>query len=404
MTPLHKVLVLSLLIVTGSQAQSDPCTEQILKQPGTWKQNKNPETTAPADLAVEKRSTRMIHDMLRARYTPVALEANYGEGFRNNSPHPYDAWFYSMGALEYYCDNGKILKNHEGNSTLYVNFNQFNFGALYDTTTDVQLIGFQTLQHGIPEEVKPGVWHFPVDRAGLGFGQFGKSDLWLFTFDGKLPWSWVTRKQFLVKRRRNLYGLMESSRTSTRETIDRIEKEKGQKQEEYKNDQAKYEKYLRVDYNPMMERYKKFLEDNDKPYLAVIADIDKLLQQPESFLAERAIIKQDTHNNLAYLFTDATDPMAQVPILPNPGYFKRAPRHVAQFIELEIVWNHKDPIAVRFHDGIAAAMDIDVLKGFIGTTPQAALPVAPGSKPSTPALPSKRSTPQADLDGPIQAR
>lgn len=389
-----------LFISLHTQAQTDPCLEQLLQQPGTWKQNKNPESTAPADLAVEKRSTRTVHDMLRVRYSPMGGELQYGEGFGKNSPHPYDYWFYSIGILEYYCANGKIEKNHEGNTSLYVSFNQFSSAALYDTTTDVQLIGYHTLQHGIPEEVKPGIWHFPVDRAGLGFGQFGKSDMWLLTYDGKLPWSWVTRKQFLVKRRRNLLGLMESSRNSTQETIDRIEKEKTYKQEEYKNDPAKYEKYLRVDYNPGIERYKKFLQDNDKPYLAAIADIDKQLQQPESFLAEKAIIKQDTHDNLKYLFTEAMDPMAQVPILPNPDYFKRAPRHVAQFIELEIIWNHKDPIAVKFHDGIALALDMDVLKSYIGTVPPAATTVAPGSKPTMPALPSKISTPQADLDGP----
>ena len=355
-----------ILISLSTIAQNDPCLDLLLKQPGTWKQSKNPESTAPADLAVEKKSTTAIHDMIRSRFNPVALEANYGVGFVKDPYRPYDSWFYSLLALQFTCDNGKIGKNHEGSSSLRIDFNQFGFGEIHDTTDDAQGLGYHTLQHGLPVEEKPGLWHFPVDRAGLGFGRFGKSDLWLFTYDGKLPWSYVTRREFLTKRKRNLYILMERSRTSTKETIAGIEKQKPLMEEQYKNDPAKLDKYMRLDYKPMMERYQKILADNDKPYLAAIAVIDEQLNRSASILDQKTIVKQDPHSSLGYLFCDATDPMAAIPIQPNPGYFKKASRHYTHLITVETIWDHEDPISVKFHEDLSKALDLDRIRKFIG--------------------------------------
>ena len=61
------------LISQPSSAQNDPCIDQVLKQPGIWKQNKNPESTAPADLAIEKRFTNAVHEMVHTHYNPVEI-------------------------------------------------------------------------------------------------------------------------------------------------------------------------------------------------------------------------------------------------------------------------------------------------------------------------------------------
>jgi len=362
------ILALLLLSALGTYAQNDPCVDMLLKQPGTWKQDKNPESTAPADLAMEKRITNAVHDMAHTQYSPMGLEANYGTGFVKESNLPYDSWFYRVLALQYNCTDGKIGKNHEGSSGMDVEFNRFEYGEIYDTTNDAQSSGFMNLRHGIPSEVKPGVWHFPEDKVSLGFGRSGKSDLWLLTYDGKLPWAFVTRQEFLVKRKRNLFILMEDSRKSTRETIAGMEKEKSLMEVQYKSEPDKMEHYLKTGYKPAMERFQKQLADNDKPYMATIADIDKQLQQPANELSRNAIVKQDPHNYLAFLFTEASDPMAKILIKPNTGYFKKSPRHVPQMIQVEMTWDPEDRVSVKFHEELFKAMDMDKIRRFVGST------------------------------------
>jgi hypothetical protein len=374
----YALIVTLLLCYTVPQAQEDPCLVQLLKKPGTWIPHKNPESSAPADLAIEKKFTASVHDMIRAGYTPMGLDADYAAGFVREALLPYDSWFYGILALPYTCHDGKIERNHEGNTTYRVDFNQFGEAEIHDTTTDRQLTGFFNLRHGLPVEAKPGIWHFPESKVSLGFGMSGKSDLWLLTYDGKLPWAYVTKKEFLVKRKRNLNQLMAESEASTKEAIANIEKEKNLLEAQYKNDPAQWEKYLRLNYKPGLERQQKQLAGNAKPFEAAMEKIDGMLSLPASELEQIAIVKADPHGTYDYLFTDAKDPMAQILIKPDPGYFRKSPRHVPQFIQVELVWDPENPLMARFHDEVTKATNIDYIRSFIGKA--AASPVPEGRK------------------------
>ena len=78
---------------------------------------------------------------------------------------------------------------------------------IYDTAQGDRLLkGFHVMPH-LPIE-KDGYWFFKEIDASLGFQMSGKSCMWLITYDGKLPYSYVTKKEFLEKRKRSLYTQM----------------------------------------------------------------------------------------------------------------------------------------------------------------------------------------------------
>ncbi len=160
---------------------------------------------------------------------------------------------------------------------------------------------------------------------------------------------------------------MAESRRSLRDTLDGIEQQKRVVQQQYRNDPAQLERYMRVDYGPMVERYTKLLEDSDVPYRAAIAVVDRQLEEPEAALAQRTIVKQDPRDPLAYVFVDAADPMALVPMKPNPAYFRKAPRHFVHMVAATLTWDHEDPIAAKFHDDLLEAIDLGKLAAMVGT-------------------------------------
>jgi hypothetical protein len=192
------VLPLLFLVSVEAAAGESPCVESLLAQPGTWQQTANRPQVALRDFAIEKTSAAVVREMVHARYRPMGMEADESTWFVAPRDRAFDASSYGLRSLGFFCEEGKpgkFGKHHEGSSSLTVTFNQFGAGELYEDLDDKHVLGFHTLAHGIPVEERPGVWHFPVARAGLGFGRTGKSELWLFTFEGKLPWSYVSRRE-----------------------------------------------------------------------------------------------------------------------------------------------------------------------------------------------------------------
>ncbi len=194
----------------------------------------------------------------------------------------------------------------------------------------------------------------------------GKRNMWLITYDGKLPYAYVTKKEFLEKRRKALLVHMNMSASGFKDVLKNNEMAKGFKETEYKNDPDKLKKYMKMDYLPSKERYEKLLADNEKTYKTAFDKIDTQLKMPAAELNEQAIVKQDPKDNLSYLFTDDDDPFGKILIKPNPGYFnKKIPKSSPQFFWIDIVYNHKEPIATKFRTDIMNAVDFAGLKNML---------------------------------------
>jgi hypothetical protein len=150
------------------------------------------------------------------------------------------------------------------------------------------------------------------------------------------------------------------------DVLRRIEIEKGYKEAEYKNDPVKLERYMRMDYQSTKDRYEKLLADNQKSFRPAFDKVETLLKMPASELSEPAIVKEDPHDHLSYLFTNDNDPNGKILIKPNPAYFnKKLPRSSPQFFSVIMIGSDKDPIAAKAMAGITKAVDFTMLKNML---------------------------------------
>lgn len=358
-----------ILLFSLNNFAQDCSKELLLQKPGVWKANSQGSTfgVSAADLLKEKKMVAAIHSMIQSKYSPMGVEAGFNGSYtRADANMAGNGYYYSIIPKNYYCDGDIIRKAHETSTLFSINANMFGV-EIYDTAQGDRLLGegFNVMQD-MPVE-KDGYWFFKEIDAGLGFGMTGKSGTWLITYDGKLPYTYVTKKEFLEKRRKALLVLMNMSASGIEETLKNNEITKGFKETAYKNDPAKLEKYMKMDYRQIKERYQKFLADNEKNFKPAFDKIDAQLKMTTAELNQQAIVTTDPKDHLSYLFTNDDDPSGHILIKPNPGYFnKKLPKSSPQFFAIFIRYNHKEPIATKLREDIMKAVDFGVLKNMLG--------------------------------------
>ena len=342
-----KSFFVSILLFISLHTFSQDCTdESLLQTPGTLKADApyNSGKLSAVDLAKHKKVVATITNMIKSKYAPLGLKAlyheNYGYPVANRPANDYG---YSIIPLNYYCEGNTFKTAHETSTYFSISANIFDV-EIYDTAQGDRLLaeGFNVM-HDLPIE-KDGIWYFREMDASLGFGMTGKSSAWLITYDGKLPFSYVTKKEFLEKRKRSLSAQMLMSAAAFKDNLKNIEIEKGYKEVEYKNDPEKLKKYMKMDDTDRKLRYEKLLSDNEKNYKSAFNKIDEQLKLPAEELNKQAIVKIDPYDYLSYLFTDDNDAFGKVLIKPNPGYFnKKLPRSSPQFFGYMLEVTIKNP-------------------------------------------------------------
>ena len=364
-----KYLILITIVFIPLYAPAQDCNQTaLLQKPGTWKESSGGLSgVAAADLAKEKKVVAAIHSMVKSKYSPRGVNANYNGGYQSpQSNMPGNGYSYSIIPLNFYCD-GKTVKEASGTSTHFsISANMFD-AEIYDPAQGDRLLaeGFNVM-NDMPIE-KDGYWYFKDIDASLGFGITGKTSTWLITYDGKLPFAYVTKKEFLEKRKINLSNARLSSVSASTDVLKRIEIEKGYKEAEYKNDPEKLKRYMKMDYLSTKERYEKLIADNDKEYKPAFEKIEAQLKMPPNELTKLAIVKQDPNDYLSYLFTDDEDPFGKILIKPNSGYFNnKLPKSSPQFFWIYVRGSHQEPIATQFMTDIIKAIDFAVLKNMLG--------------------------------------
>lgn len=364
----HFLLFVSVLLLALSSFGQD-CTDQsLLQKPGSWKAGiKGSEEGIAADLAREKKVVTAIHEMIKSEYTPMGVEAGFHGAYNPPYPNmPANSYGYSIIPLNYYCDGNALKTARETSTYFQIAANMFD-AEIYDTAQGDRSYaeGFHVIKD-MPVE-KDGYWYFKETDAGLGFGMKGKSSAWLITYDGKLPYAYVTKKEFLEKRKISLSNQMLRSAAGFKDVLNRIEIEKRYKEAEYKNDPEKLKRYMEMDYLSTKERYEKLLADNEKNYKPAFDKINTQLKMPAAELNQQAIVKDDPNDHFSYLFTTDDDGFGKVLIKPNPGYFNtKLPRSSPQFFWVYVRANHKEPIAAKFMADIMKAVDFATLKNMLG--------------------------------------
>ena len=366
-----KYIILFSAFLFSISLSAQDCTDESLLQkkgiltpdaPGGGRELK------AADLAKHKKVLATITNMIKSKYTPMGIKAHFHENYGSSlSYRTANNYSYRIIPLNFYCDGNTIKTAHE--TSTYFNLTANLFRGIYESPNNEAATsgtGFHYISD-MPFE-KDGYWYFKEKEIPLALGipGTGKESEWLITYDGKLPYTYVTKKEFLETRKKILPNAMVELASHFKNILKNIEIEKKYKETEFKNDPEKLKKYMKMDYLSIKESAEKQLSDIEKKFKPAFDKIDEQLKLPTDELNKQAIVKMDPNDHLSYLFTDDNDGSGHILIKPNPGYFKQIPKSSPQFFWIYVRANHKEPIAAKFMADIIKAVDFATLKNMLG--------------------------------------
>lgn len=362
--------ILLLFVSIASSGQADDCLDRLLAREGVWEKAVSQGSPKGPDIPIKMRFLDAVHNMIRPNYQPLSLVAKEYYSYSASVPDiPVNSYTYNIMAFNYLCNGQEYTVSHETSTRLDIAFNHFNETPLFDTTDDYQLTGFFDLRHGLPVEVRPGIWQFPDSPEPLGFGRTGTRKCWLITLDGKLPWAYVSRREFLVKRNRNLLRLKSEEGPRLKEQLQKWETEKKYKVDQYKNDNARLSAYIDNTYQPGIERENQNFERAVRAYDLELEQVAHELSSPVEELNKQAIVIRNSKNHLNYYFTEKVEPFAEVLTKPNPAYFRKGvSKAIPQLTTVNVIYDHQDPISTRFAKRMEEIIDLDYLRSFIASS------------------------------------
>lgn len=318
-----KYIIISCLVFASMNTlYAQECTEtSILQKPGVWKAGmKGSVSGIPAsDLDKERRVVASLDNLIKSKYTPMGVEADFYGSFDRPDPEiPVNNYYYNILFLNYFCEGNVIKTAHETSTSFTISINRFD-GEIYESPDENNTSGegFYFFKN-IPAE-KDGFLYFE-ESASLGFGMSGKSRNWLITYEGKLPYAYVSKKEFLEKQRLMLSKALKDAAAGD--------------QQNYKN---------------------------------ALSKIENLMKMPGTDLSQPAIVRQDPHDYLSYQFTTDDDPFGRVLIKPNPGYFNlKLSRSIPQFFLVNLTGNDKEAVAAKAMTDIMKSFDFTALRNMLG--------------------------------------
>jgi len=209
-----KTIAFATFIVSLSlTAISQECTpEMMAKKPGTWKAGiaGSVRNVTPAELAKEKAVLAAIHKMVSASYKPIGVSPTYSNAFAGPDANSGKNWiagyyWYSVYMLNFFCNNNKPTINPSTATTLNIHVN--TIPILNQLTAselpDDDMRGYLKL---VRKPVKKDGYYF------MGEEVVGDSHLpkpikeyrWLITYNDSLPFSYVSRKEYLLLTKKRL--------------------------------------------------------------------------------------------------------------------------------------------------------------------------------------------------------
>lgn len=318
---LAPVLLVSLLVPVAGQ---ESCTEAALaRKPGLLRESRLRGSTTgltAADVARARASLTKIHQSIAAGYSPIGVVGDYSFHF---SGGPTGGTFgYSMYMLKYNCDpSGGPSKFYVGTDTptvVRIDANVISpLGLFGSDTSDNTFRGYFFMRKA-PQKVD-GFYYLGDNPAGNA-PKKQKESTWLVTYDDELPFTTLTRKEFLLLSKARL----EKSITEN-------------------GNSSGY-------YDPFVKR------------------VDEYLKKSEAELNEPAIInRMEEERFTGFLEEGALG--AYYAIRHNPAYYRKGlPKSAAQFYTVVYSTWEGDPIPV-YPDNIAAVkkvLDLNLLKGLLG--------------------------------------
>lgn len=219
-----KYLLLFSVILFSIASTAQDCTKDLLAQkPGTWKagrQGSINNVSAP-DLAKEKAVITGIHKMISAQYKPRGCEISYstvyGKYLNAGQNWVADPYHYSMYILRFLCDQQSTDKSNH-----YVDYST-------PTTVNITANAIYWLNSLYAANISADDFRgylklkaMPVKKDGyyfMGEEVVGDSHLenkikeyrWLITYNDTLPFSYISRREYLLIQKKRLEKTVKES-------------------------------------------------------------------------------------------------------------------------------------------------------------------------------------------------
>lgn len=325
----YKILFACLLFSIWSSAQD--CSKEILqKKPGTWKPGSKGSVAnvSAADLAKEKAVTTAIHKMVSSNYQPTGCQITYGTSFgKSVSAGEHwiaDPYYYSMYILRYLCDKkskdpSKYYVDYSTPTTVNITANViFCLNSLYATNLAADdFRGYLKLKER--PILKDGYYFMGEEVVGdYGTASEIKEYRWLITYNDTLPFSYLTRKEYLLIQKKRLEKNIKDS----------------------PGEKTYLDKYLK--------------------------NISDYLSKPESELNKAAVCMWNEEQRFEKFVEEGTRG-SFIAVKPNLNYYhKKLSMSSPQFFTVVYKVSHGDPVFEENIANIKKAVDFATLKNMLG--------------------------------------
>lgn len=224
---MKKIFFLHLFFI-GVHSYAQDCNRELLrKMEGTWKEGLKGsiKNVTPDDLVKEKKVLGAIHKLINTNYKPTGCQIKYGNVFGKEpgtgQTFVADPYYYYMYVLRYLCDlqtadKSKFYVDAATPTTVNIAANVIyclnNLYAANMETDDFR--GYLKLEQRPVK--KDGVWYLGEKVIG-DYGLPGeiKEYRWLITYGDTLPFSFITRKEFLLIQKKRLEKTIKQQSNST---------------------------------------------------------------------------------------------------------------------------------------------------------------------------------------------
>ncbi len=322
-----KYIILFPVILFTISSSAQDCSKELLKQKaGTWKAGMKGSivNVSAVDLVKEKAVTAAIHKMINTGYSPKGCQVLYGTTFgksmANGQTWIADPYYYSMYILRFLCDQQsadktKYYVDHATPTTVNITANAiYSLNTLYAADFGDDFRGYLKLTKR-PEK-KDGYYFIGEEKVDYNSPIY--ESRWLITYNDTLPFSYLTRKEYLLIQKKRL--------------------EKAVKE------------------NP-----------GEKIYLdKYVKNISDYLGKSETELNKTAICMWNDEERFEKFVEEGTKG-SFIAIKPNLDYYRiKLPKSSPQFFTVVYKISKDDPVFEENMEAIKKAVDFTMLKNMLG--------------------------------------
>lgn len=351
------LITFSCSVLSVVPAMAQPCNESELASiPGKFKPGipGSVKNVTAANLAKEKQVLAGIHKMISSGYQPAGCEITYSNAFGYNPANGKnwvaDPYYYGMFILKYTCGTSKrnnlpYQPSVSSNTNVFININylwsQKGRISLYAAGLPDNEANRYFYLKSWPQQ-KDGFFYWMLDDARESVNR--REYQYLVTYNGKLPFRKLTRKEFLPNKIRELNeGLQE------------------------------YKSIIKT-INPNFDAASKRNHDNMKETIAaqesLIKNLEDMLRtQSAEELNKPAIIGPGDSKFEFSGFKNEGEPFTSILAVPDMSYYKPGlPRWVPQFICITVGVDTKNEVYKSNIAQIEKALDFNKLNQMLGNS------------------------------------